>query len=86
MELKLYEKEPYPAVETFFKIVKYSFGIIADAQIDRPFYDPHHRTRKTHRFSEHAIVYSMKAIAFATNIRTIATVAESNRTISGEKQ
>ena len=42
MELKMYKKELYPAMEPFFKTAEQSFGIIADAQIDRPVYDPPH--------------------------------------------
>jgi mevalonate kinase len=35
----------------------------------------HHAPGNFHLFGEHVIVYSMKAIAFATNILITATVA-----------
>ena len=39
------------------------------------------RTLKTHLFGEHVVVCDMRAIASAINLRTTATVAESNQTI-----
>jgi mevalonate kinase len=40
---------------------------------------------KTHLFDEHAAVHAAEAIASEINLRTTATVAESNQTMSGEQ-